>query len=59
MCPAVGATYDILCFLELGSRINEIFDRVKIQNSTFYPLYNRSWYWVMEVDTVGYGSDQF
>ena len=59
MCPAVGATFDILCFLKLGSRINEIFDGVKVQNGTFYLVYNSAWYWVMEVDTVGYGSDQF
>ena len=59
MCPAVGATFDILCFLELGSRINEIFDGVKVQIGTFCLVYNCACYWVMEVDTVGYGSDQF
>ena len=57
--PVIGATFDILCFLELGSPIKEIFDVIKVQSSTFYLVYNSAWYWVMEIDTVGYGSDQF
>ena len=29
VCPVVGATFDILRFLELGSPINEIFHLIK------------------------------
>ena len=58
-CPTVGATFDTPCFMELGAPINEIFDVVKVQIGTFCLVYNSAWYWVMEVDTTGYGSDHF
>ena len=59
VCPAVGATFDTHCFSEVGAPINEIFDVVKVQCGTFCLVYNSDWYWVMRVDTLGYGLDQF
>ena len=43
----------------MGAPINEIFDMVKVQCGTFCLVYNSDWYWVMRVDTMEYGLDQF
>ena len=43
----------------MGAPINEIFDEVKVQCGAFCLVYNSDWYWVMRVDTMGYGLDQF
>ena len=59
VCPEVGDTFDTPCFSEVCAPIHEIFYVVIVGSGTFRLVYNSAWYWVMEVDTVGYGSDQF